>query len=210
MVENSTNALGLRGSIGPLRTQADRLTVVANHRTIEVITPPATAAITLDEAKAWMGITVATFDDRITSLIAGCQDAIESRIKQKLITQSLTLTLDQFGDIYTPLDLGPVLSVTTVTVSGTLIANTRYRLVNNAPGVPSARLVDDDAGLPDPIDDFADIVIVYVVGYGAAVDVPDAIKNAILWYVQVAYDSPDAKLPAISLSLLANYIDIKV
>lgn len=210
MPENSTNALGLRNTIGPLRTQRDRLTVVANQRTIEVTAPPAEDAVTLVEAKAFMRITVSTDDARITSLITACQDAIESRIGQKLITQTLELTLDQFGDVYTPLELGPVVSVTSVTVSGELIDASRYRLANNAPGVPTARIVDDGAGLPQPVDDFADIQIVYVSGYGDESAVPQSIKDAILWFVQVAFDDPGAVMPKISRNLLQSSISIKV
>lgn len=206
MVENSTNALGLRSTVGPLRTQRDRLTLVGNHRTVEVTTAPAEDAVTLAEAKAFMRITVSTDDARITSLITACQLAVESLIKQKLITQTLTLQLDQFGDVYTPLDFGPVVSITSITVSGEAVASTRFRLINNAPGVPTARFVDDGAGLPPPVDDFGDIIIVYVSGYGGASAVPEDIKNAILWFVQVAFDDPNAKMPPISRSLLATHI----
>ena len=199
-----------QNAIGPLRTQADRLAFVANHRTVVVSTPPAEQAVTLAEAKGWMRITDTANDTAITSLIKGCQAAIESLIGQKLVTQSLTLTLDQWGEVYTPLDLGPVASVTSVTVSGTLTASTRYRLINNGAGIPNARIVDDGAGLPDPLEDLADIVVIYVAGYGAASAVPEEIKNALLWFIQVAYDDPKATMPKISRSLLAPHISIKV
>lgn len=211
MPESSANVLSPKGnSVGPLRTQRDRLTVVGNHRTVTVTAAPATDAVTLADAQAFMRIDAGTDDARITSLITACQNSIEDQtLGQKLITQTLQLVLDQFGDLWTELEHGPVASVTSVTVSGTLVDADRYRLANNGTG-SDARLLDDNTGLPTPTEDFADIIIVYVVGYGAAADVPENIKNALLWYVQEAYDDPKATLPPISRSLLQSHIEFKV
>ena len=206
MPESSSNVLNPKGNaVGPLRTRRDVLSVVGNHRTVTVTGAPANDAVTLVEAKSFMRITASTDDTRLTSLIKACQHGIESLIAQKLITQTLTLTLDQFGFLWTDLQFGPVVSVTTVTVSGTLVADTRYQLVNEGEG-PVARLVDDAEGLPTPTDNFGAIVIVYATGYGGAADVPDEIKTALLWCVQAAYDDPDATMPRISRNLLQPHL----
>ena len=206
MPESSSNVLNPKGNaVGPLRTRRDVLSVVGNHRTVTVTAAPSTDAVTLVEAKAFMRITVATDDDRISSIIKGCQHAIESLLAQKLVTQTLQLVLDQFGELWTNLQFGPVVSVTSVTVNGTLVDATRYDLVGEGAG-PVARLVDDAEGLPTPTDNFGAIVIVYVTGYGAAADVLEEIKNAILWFVQVAYDDPNATIPKISRNLLQPHL----
>ena len=201
MPERSDNALGVRSTIGPLRTQRDVLTFVGNHRTVAESTPPAEQAVTLAEAQSFMGISAGTDDALITSLIKGCQNVIEGEIGQKLITQTLQLVLDQFDAPWTDISSGPVASITSVTVSGALVDSSRYRLINGGAG-PKARLIDYGAGLPSPTEDFAGIVVLYVTGYGAAADVPEHIKNALLWYVQVAYDDPDATLPKVSRNFL--------
>jgi len=212
MPENSTHARGLAPAIGPLRTQRDVPLIIAARRTHTVSTPPVVQAVTLTEARDFMRIPLlfTSDNDRITSLIAACQAAIESLLARKLITQTLTLVLDQFEYAQTLLDLGPVTAVTSVTVSGNLVDDTRYRLVHNAPSSPIAQLVSDGTGWPVPLEDFGDIAVVYAVGYGLAVDVPSAIRNAILWFVQVAYDDPIAHLPPVARSLLAPYIESKV
>ena len=209
MVSQTADRTG-ESAIGPLRTAADRLTFVANHSTIVVSTPPAEAALTLAEAKAFMRITDTANDTALTSLIKACQAAVESLIAQKLVNQTLTMTLDRFGSVYTPLTLGPVTGITSITVDGDVVDATRYRLINEGPGIPTARIVDDGAGLPTPLEDFGAIAIVYAVGYGDVPGVPAEIKNAILWFIQVAYDDPNNAMPKISRSLLAPHIAFRV
>jgi uncharacterized phiE125 gp8 family phage protein len=176
----------------------------ANNISYEIVTPPATQAVDLDTVKSFLRVSHNNDDAQLTSLIIAAQNKIESLVGRSLIDQTIRVTRDYFYDSvnlnYATLYRGPVKTLVSVTANGNAISN--VELINNTPESDQARVT---GSVFEPVD-LGGVKIEYTVGYGAASDVPEAIINAILWYLVELYDSPSAKIPAISRNLLQPYL----
>ncbi|MFQ5783606.1 MAG: head-tail connector protein [Alphaproteobacteria bacterium] len=182
------------------------------------IAPPAAEPVTLAETKSHLRIDDDADDALITDLIVAGRQAAEEHLRRALVTQSWRLTLDRFpgrrfawwdgvrqgtavvepaGGIELPRP--PLASVTSVTV---------YDDADTALVVPAADYFTDTDREPGRIVPRAGktwptvarvangVEIVFVAGYGAASDVPEAIRQGILALVAHYYEHREAADPA--------------
>ncbi len=156
-----------------------------------ITVPPAELPVTLAEAKAFMKITSTAEDTLINALIQAATDQLESytgqffveRTVQGIFSSLLIAKTEVYP--YVKIRRAPLKSVTSVQVSseGSFV-DEEYQIKKHNHGFsrilfPSFDTSIDDTPYP--------LQIVFVAGYGAAADVPDQVKIAIMEYVNFLY-----------------------
>lgn len=180
---------------------------------LALTTAPNGEPVTLAEAKAYLRLDTDDEDALITSLITAARSRAEWFTNRAFLTQSWTLWLDVWpatGMVEIPLP--PLVRVTGVTVYGcddsaTVLGPASYRVdcasvpgrlaLKNAlsPPVVTIRVIDG-------------IAIAFTAGYGAAADVPMALRQAILCILADLYShrgDEDGLVGVRAQSLLAPY-----
>ena len=166
--------------------------------TTVLLVPPASEPISLAQAKAWLRLDTNDEDDLVQSLIVGARSIVETMTGRALIAQTWRLTRDAWPDTFAingffgaadialdmPLPFAPVASIDAVRVIGDdgapqLIAAGTYALVD----FPDAARIVFMTAPAAPTRSVAGIEIDVVVGYGAAADVPQPLRQAILMMV---------------------------
>ncbi len=157
--------------------------------TYATISPPAAEPLTLSEAKAHLRFDGAEEDALLSSLIATARAHLEAETGLSLIERTLRLYRDDWpGAGVLTLCHGPVKAVSAVTV---------YDEAGDPASVPIAGCrLDGDARparlwlpqKPAPGAALNGIEIDFVAGFGASgVDVPDALKRAMLMHVALMF-----------------------
>jgi uncharacterized phiE125 gp8 family phage protein len=169
-----------------------------------LVTGPASEPVSLTEAKLHLRVDGSDEDTLISALIVAAREAAEAYTRRALVTQTWRYTCDQLATAVT-LPHQPLQSVTSIAIDGETLASTAYE-VDTASGrvKPLASYAADDIG---------GIAITYVAGYGAASDVPQTIRQAMLlmighWYEHreaVITGSISSELPLTAKALLAPY-----
>jgi uncharacterized phiE125 gp8 family phage protein len=144
-------------------------------------TPPAAEPITLAEAKLHLRVDHDDEDTFITSLITAAREYCEGFQNRAFITQTITLTLDEFPcEFVVPQPpLKSVTSIKYIDVNGvqqTLAASVYKVDTQSEPGriVPAY-----NQSWPGIRGDINSVEVIYEAGYGAAAAVPERIKAAI-------------------------------
>jgi len=184
-------------------------------RTFQVVTPASTYPVSLTEAKAHLKVDINTDDTLITNLIIASTQLSEEYTNRFFINTVINQTCTTFLDLK-QLYKSKVVSVTHVKYydsDNTLqeLASSNY-VVNNQFEPAQINLVVDGS-FPDIADRIDAVECKYIVGYGAASDVPNAIKQAILltignWYANresVITGRTSTELAQSSLWLLNTY-----
>lgn len=183
-------------------------------RTLE----PSTEPITLAEAKAQCSVDTSDFDDLLNALIVGSRSWVENYLRRSLITQTWHAYFDEFpandrafnvgpersaetyngyrrGTIYLPFP--PLISVTSlkyVAIDGTLttlVANTDYQ-VETTTGAEARIIPAYNASWPATRLQMEAVQVIYTAGYGAASDVPQPIKQAMLLLIAAWFKNREA------------------
>jgi uncharacterized phiE125 gp8 family phage protein len=181
-----------------------------------LLTPPALEPMTLAEAKAYLRVATDDDDDVIGALIAAARGLVEAQTRRALITQSWRLVRDQW-----PRD-GRI-AVLPAPLSA-LSAARVYREDGSTQSIDLGAFVIDNATvpaivafapftMPEPGRTSAGIEIDVSVGYGAAADVPEPLRQAMRlliahWYENrgvIALGDTIAVLPASVAALIAPY-----
>lgn len=151
---------------------------------------PSEEPVTTDDAKLHLKVTDSTEDTYILNLIKTATKLCESDSGLSFITQERTVKLDYFPcEIILP--YGPVVSVDTFTYADSdgatqnMVENTDYYL-DTSSELARIKPVDE---WPTTKDKLNAVNIVYTAGYGAAADVPEVIKQAILMQVASLYEN---------------------
>jgi uncharacterized phiE125 gp8 family phage protein len=160
-----------------------------------VITPPAAEPVTVDEAKASPSLRVATATDDadIAVLITAAREIAEAITRRSLITQTLELVLDAFPSGGINLYCPPIQSVTSIKYIDTdgveqTLSSALYDLDSDTePGMVAPAY---NESWPATRDQVNAVRVRYVAGYGAAADVPAAIKTWIKMRAGTLYDNP--------------------
>lgn len=161
--------------------------------------PPSGEPISTAEAKAHLRVSASTDDTLIDAQIKGAREWAEGYTGRAFITQTWTMTLDEFPNACRPtgarieIPRPPLTSVTSVKyydaagAQQTLVAGTDFVLIKDgdrawvAPAPtkswPTSRTQDDA------------VEIVYVAGYGNAAAVPELVKRALCTLVQQQFDN---------------------
>lgn len=177
-------------------------------RLLERVTAPASEPLTLTETKLYLRVDGTDDDSLITDLIVASRLAAENTLRQSLITQSWKLAFDEYLTEQVYLPMGPVSSVTNVTLvdregNNQTVSSSIYYL--NA-----AR----NMLLLDSILFSFRVEIVYVTGFGAASVVPQDIKQGMLCHVAAMYDMRGMDetiiIPQQSMRLYAPYREVRL
>ena len=163
--------------------------------TSTLIAGPGEEPVALADAKAWCRIDTDDDDALVTALIAAARLEVESFTGRALVTQSWRLSLECPPGPVVVLPVVPVNEITSATADGEDITVT---------------LQGDAVLLPDACE--SDLVIDYTAGYGAAAEVPQDLKQAVLALVAYWYDNRDglASRPAGLEAALRSYRRVAV
>ena len=155
-------------------------------------TGPATTAISLAEAKAFLRVDSDYDDDDsyITSLIGVATNVVEQFTRRRLITQTYNIYYDEFPP-YMDLQVGNVASVTHVKYYDT--DNTLQTLDTSQYDVdirvkPGRIYQAEDGNFPNTYERANSVEVEFVVG-SAASDVEDAIKQAMYIVIGRHYEN---------------------
>ena len=166
--------------------------VVIPNKSVNVKTKPATGPVTLDEAKLHLRVTCTADDAYITTLIKVARLHAELFQNRSYITQTLELRMDCFPQFLIELPRPPSISVTSIKYidsngdTQTLDAS-KYTTDFNS---YVARIVPAfNETWPTTRRVIDAVTIEYQAGYGAASDVPETIRQAILLLIGVWYEN---------------------
>ena len=154
---------------------------------------PSGLPVTLAEAKAQCRVDHDTEDALLNGLIAAAVahvDGYTGVLGRALLTQTWRIDADEPGDIAIPLEPVQSVSVQWVDKAGAVQSFTQFDLVRGH-GHPYIQL-KDTAVWPDTKTQPDAFRVTAVVGYGAAADVPQPIKQAILLMVAHLYANREA------------------
>ncbi len=190
---------------------------------VRIYTAPASEPVTVAEAKSRLRITTTDEDTDIGTLITQAREMAEAECQRALITQTLTLTMDDFPRYYREgrrddyatyfdrsirLPRPPLVSVTHVKyydgdgVQQTVDAATYSVATGGEPG----RIAPLSAGYWPAVQYLRPeaVEVRYVAGYGNAASVPAAAKAAILIIMAALRDDPTgaAGIPAAARRML--------
>jgi uncharacterized phiE125 gp8 family phage protein len=167
-----------------------------------LVTAPAVTPVSLTEAKAHLRVSDTADDTLITALINAAVahlDGHDGILGRALVTQEWALKLDSFpAAIHLPVPpLQSVDAITYVDVAGATqtLATDQYTVTSGQPAkiVPAYGKV-----WPPTLDVPEAVTIEFTAGYGAAADVPAAIKAAILLHIGTLYRDREATGEALS------------
>jgi uncharacterized phiE125 gp8 family phage protein len=173
---------------------------MALRRLIDAATEPITTA----EAKAHLRVVSSTDDTLIDGLVKVCRLIAENELRRSLITQTWVRTLDEFPDAI-ELHYPPVIAVTSVKYYDTAgvqqtLDPSQYSL--DYQGEPGWIVPAYNVTWPDTLQAINAVEVTYTAGYGAATDVPQAIKAWILLQVGHLYENREATVPGVSITPL--------
>lgn len=162
-----------------------------------LLTPPASQAVTTQQAKEHIRVTHANDDAYIDGLIIAATDYVEFLTGRRMITQTWRLLRRQFDSkIYLGTPLESVNQIRYLDPEGIIqsLAATQYRLITSeSPGYiepvygvswPSVRIADEA------------VEIDFTVGYGVSNStLPKLLQQAILFLVGHFYENREASAP---------------
>jgi hypothetical protein len=202
-----------------------------NRRTLTTIAAPETLPVTVEEMAAFLVIEETQDDALIQSFIYAATDQMERYLRRALITQSLRLTMDGFtaendeaiirlgAGTHTasvPYLLGRTAEIDLPRGPVQSAVITTFNRVNSSSVFDAANWFLDTAGervvlnegrtWPDNLRDRAAVQIDYVAGYGAAADVPAAIRHGIKQMVAAMYECRQVcEMPAACKAMVEVY-----
>jgi len=179
------------------------------------VTAPTGNPVTLQEAKAHLNVTDDIDDPLITALIGTATEHLESLLGRKLLTQRWELRLARFprGPIEVPLP--PCLEIVSIVY---LDANEDEQTLDlssvRISGLGSMEGALVEARLSSPWPATAThpeaVKVRFDAGFGAAADVPAALKTALLQHVAALYQTREASYvgPANIEAVPHGYLDL--
>jgi uncharacterized phiE125 gp8 family phage protein len=184
---------------------------------LQLITPPASEPVTLEEAKTHLKVDTTDDDTLISALIVAARARAEWHTGRAFITQSWVLWLDGWPESNcVEIPLPPSQAVTSLTTyamddTATVLDASLYQAdTMAAPG----RIALKSPAIVAATRPLNAIAIAFDAGYGdAASDVPQAIRTAILEIVADLYTNRGdiaADPPQTALALLAPYRVLKL
>lgn len=141
-----------------------------------VLEPPASEPVSLAEAKVRLRVEHDAEDALITALIAAAREAVEGALARALVTRRVLETHGEGAGARLRLALSPLSELVAVRLNGEPLS-----------GVASEA---DPALLRfEGLAPIGALEIDYRAGYGAAEDVPEALRQAVLAIVAAAYET---------------------
>ena len=181
------------------------------YRSLNRLTAPAVEPVTLAEAKAHIRVDTSTDDTLIAGYITTAREWTEDYIDRALVTQRLVMRLDTFP---AEIELPRPPMVASGTATAVIITFVTGEAGGTATLSASSYRVDRDStpGIirnlyggtwPSHLIDQNSVSVTWFAGYGAAADVPQRVKSAILMCVHELYEKRgDAHMPDAAKRLL--------
>jgi uncharacterized phiE125 gp8 family phage protein len=183
-----------------------------------LVTPPAAEPVSLPEAKTHLRITHAEDDAYIAKLIAAARRAVEQATGLRLITQSWSLFTDRWpGCPALSLQTAPVQAIDDVITYGEedtpAVVDAAHYFLDSA--ARPARVVLRDGRTPPRGGRPANALEVrFTAGFGAAGDVPEDLRQAVLLTLAHWFDhrgeAEGAALPLGALDLLRSHRIVRI
>jgi uncharacterized phiE125 gp8 family phage protein len=177
--------------------------VKQRYRSLRRTAAPAVEPVTLAEAKAHCRVDASADDTLIQNLVTTARELVEDYIDRALVTQRLVMKIDEFGsEIELPrppmASSGTVTAVTiTYTIadgSTTTLAASEYRVDRDAQ--PGRIRTLYNGSWPSGLLDANAVTVTWWAGYGAATDVPQRVKSAMLMTILELYEKrSDGQMP---------------
>jgi len=184
-------------------------------RRTRVTVPPASEPVTLADVKAQARVTTSADDAFLTALITVCRKTLEEQLGMAFMSTTIVQTMDAFPGYGQPWWAGtrtahanvlqaypdtielmhrPISAVSSVKTydisdTSTTVDPTVYQTDLSDPMVPSRIMLRRGESWPTELRDMNAVEVTYIAGFGAAVDVPGDIKQAIMQMVTFLYDS---------------------
>lgn len=173
---------------------------------LTLVTGPAVEPVSVSEAKSHLRVDISDDDTLIGTLITVARTHVEQHLRRALVTQVWDLVLDCFPGAVLRLPLPPLASVTSITYTdvdgngGTVSAGDYLVDVDEEPG----RVVLKSAATWPAVvlREAAGVRVRFSAGYGAAADVPEPIKQAILLLVGSLYENREDVLVAQGVTVM--------
>lgn len=158
----------------------------------------------MQDAKDWLKVSGSADDSVITALITAARQKVEDYTNLRLVTQTIEQTYTCFplstaSNKYGALRLSfsPVIAVSSVeyqATAGTYTTLDTSDYKANTYSRPSTVTPAYEQAWPSVIDYPEAVKVTYTVGYGAAADVPQIFKNAMLKIVAQWYENREEKV----------------
>lgn len=166
---------------------------------VQTITGPSVEPVTLLEVKTHLrGISHSDHDDLLNGLIKSAREYVETATNRSLVTQTLAAYYKNWpdNDVFV-LPQGPVQSVSTVkytTAAGTETTYSSDNYTTELNLTPALVMLGYEKTWPTATlhNDEYPIEITYVAGYGTGGDIPENLKTAVKFHVEMMYDKPPA------------------
>tara|TARA_R110000868_G_scaffold12110_7_gene58722 strand:- start:14749 stop:15324 length:576 start_codon:yes stop_codon:yes gene_type:complete len=181
--------------------------------TLMLMSGPASEPVTLEEARAHLRLDTEDEDTLLGVFLTAARVALEAQTRRAFVTQSWRLILDAWPTEVVTLPMAPVSAVTAVTMNDAgaprVVAASLY---DTALDGDTPRIVTTGVW-PTPSRRVGGIHIDFTAGYGAAVDVPAPLRQAILllaahWFENrepVSIGDKAGELPLSVSALIAPY-----
>lgn len=157
---------------------------------------PAEPLVSLAEAKLHLRVEHDAEDALIERIVEAATERAEVMQARAYVTQTFRLTLSRFpaGRILR-LPRPPLQSVSEITYLDTdgteqTLDSTSYRV--DADAEPGRLILNADTSWPNAANEVDAVRVTYVAGYGAAADVPEQIRSAVLLFVGHLYENREA------------------
>lgn len=160
---------------------------------IQRTSDPATEPVTLAEAKLHLEISGSDYDDKVTSLIQESREQVERDTDSALITQTWLQKFYSFNELR--LAKRPIQSITSITYYDS--GNDSQTLASSVYSFDSQRRMIHlayDQDWPDTVGRWDAVTVTFVCGYGAANDVPEIYKQAMLLLIGNYFENRDMML----------------
>lgn len=187
--------------------------------TLVPITGPAEEPVTLEEAREHLRLDARDQDAMVTALITAARTVLEGETRRAFVTQEWRLLLDDWPGATVQLPLAPISAVSAVRLADAdgeacTLDEAHYdlALAGDPPRVVAR------APWPAPQQRVYGIAIDFLAGYGAASDVPQPLKQAILMLVAhwfetrepVGFGAGSAEIPMTVAALIAPYRRVRL
>lgn len=194
---------------------------------LTLVTGPALEPVTLAEAKAHCRVSIADDDALLTGYILAAREFVERHTRRSIITQTWDYKPDQRGscwpqhydcwrkDWYSGIEipLPPLVSVTSVSYvdsagdSQTLAADQYQVVIRNGKSREGLIVPAYSVSWPSLRDQYDNVTVRFVAGYGGLESVPNAIRQAMLLLVGHWYESREAVVTGTIVANLPHAVE---
>ena len=149
---------------------------------LKLIAPPSADPVTLTEIKDHLRITDSEQDSLIVAALNAAVRTIEARAGIAMMSQTWRLVLDDIPFEPIKLTPSPVASIIEVRVAGDVVSPDAYELKAGSPGIFMA-----SPPWPAPSAHLGGVEIDFTTGFGAAIDVPSPLKQAVKLFMRALF-----------------------